>query len=232
MAGSISEEPHHAASGTHSPHAEVQPQRQRDQRAQRVHYDRLSEPRDRPRLDAALRVLRRSSRTGQAIVLLEIRMSGLPYCRSQSRQGIYRTDTDGGWLSHECGLDLRVAQGSAGAAAGIDGAQAADERRRCSRPHGVSDEPERLDQTGGQKMNRAFILIALIVLAGCSRKQQAAAPAKAIAFGSAIVESSGGKQIAPAGTLLPQPVVIQVNDEQGNGVSNTAVEFSGPHGVV
>ena len=81
-------------------------------------------------------------------------------------------------------------------------------------------------------MNRAFILIALIVLAGCSRKQQAAAPAKAIAFGSAIVESSGGKQIAPAGTLLPQPVVIQVNDEQGNGVSNTAVEFSGPHGVV
>jgi hypothetical protein len=81
-------------------------------------------------------------------------------------------------------------------------------------------------------MNRAFILIALITLAGCTHKQPAAAPAKAIAFGSAMVESGGGKQIAPAGTLLPQPVVVQVNDEQGNAVTGSAVEFSGPHGVV
>ena len=81
-------------------------------------------------------------------------------------------------------------------------------------------------------MNRAFILIALILLAGCSHKQQTANPAKATAFGAAIVESSGGKQVAPAGTLLPQPVVVQVNDEQGNGVTGAAVDFSGPVGVV
>jgi mono/diheme cytochrome c family protein len=80
-------------------------------------------------------------------------------------------------------------------------------------------------------MNRALILISLLALAACSHKQRAA-PAKTNAFGSAIVESSGGKQIAAAGTLLPQPVVVQVNDEQGNGVSGAVVEFSGPAGVV
>jgi Big-like domain-containing protein/cbb3-type cytochrome c oxidase subunit III len=81
-------------------------------------------------------------------------------------------------------------------------------------------------------MKRALILIPLIVLAGCSHKQQGATAVKATAFGSAIVESSGGKQIAPAGTLLPQPVVVQVNDAQGNGVTDAAVDFSGPRGVV
>ncbi len=81
-------------------------------------------------------------------------------------------------------------------------------------------------------MNRALILIPLLVLAGCSHKQQGSVPVKATAFGTAIVESSGGKQIAPAGTVLLQPVVVQVNDEQGNGVTGAAVEFSGPAGVV
>ena len=81
-------------------------------------------------------------------------------------------------------------------------------------------------------MNRALILIPLLVLVACSHKQQGAPPTKATAFGSAIVESSGGKQIAAAGTLLPQPVVVQINDEQGNGVAGAAVEFSGPAGVV
>lgn len=81
-------------------------------------------------------------------------------------------------------------------------------------------------------MNRAFILISVLLLAGCSHKQQGAAPTKATAFGTAIVESSGGKQIAPAGTLLPQPVVVQVNDDQGNGVTGASVEFSGPADVV
>jgi len=82
-------------------------------------------------------------------------------------------------------------------------------------------------------MNRVLILAIVLSLltAGCSRKPQSASTAKAIAFGTAIVESSGGKQIAPAGTLLPQPVVVQVNDEQGNGVTGSAVEFRGPDGV-
>jgi len=62
---------------------------------------------------------------------------------------------------------------------------------------------------------------------GCARKSVAAAsPA-----GSAIIESSGGKQIGAAGTALSQPVVVQVNDEQNNAVTGAAVSFSGPSGV-
>jgi len=80
-------------------------------------------------------------------------------------------------------------------------------------------------------MKRAVILVSVLLLAGCSHKPQGAAPTKATAFGSAIVESSGGKQITPAGTLLPLPVVVQVNDEQGNGVTGAAVQFTGPGDV-
>jgi mono/diheme cytochrome c family protein len=82
-------------------------------------------------------------------------------------------------------------------------------------------------------MKRALTLaIALLLIAaGCSRKQPSPSVAEATAFGTAIVESSGGKQIAAAGMHLPQPVVVQVNDEQGKGVTGAAVEFSGPAGV-
>jgi hypothetical protein len=82
-----------------------------------------------------------------------------------------------------------------------------------------------------------FLLLALpafaLVLAGtgCARKSMAAA-GPAPAFGSAIVESSGGKQIGAAGSALPQPVVVQVNDEQNNAVTGAAVSFKGPAGVV
>ena len=54
---------------------------------------------------------------------------------------------------------------------------------------------------------------------------------KPTAFGAALVESSGGKQIGATGTVLAQPVVVQVNDEQGNAVTGALVEFSGPAGV-
>jgi mono/diheme cytochrome c family protein len=45
------------------------------------------------------------------------------------------------------------------------------------------------------------------------------------------VESSGGKQIAEVGTALPQPMVVQVNDEQGNAVTGALVVLRGPNGV-
>ncbi len=78
----------------------------------------------------------------------------------------------------------------------------------------------------------AVIALSIALLAGCARKpKQAAAPAPA-AYGAAIVEVSGGKQIAPAGATLEQPVVVQVNDAQGNGVTGAYVEFHGPAGVV
>ena len=80
-------------------------------------------------------------------------------------------------------------------------------------------------------MKRTLTLaIALSLMAtGCTHKQQSISTAKPTAFGAAIVETSGGKQIAPAGTLLPQPVVVQVNDEQGNGVAGARLSnFTAP----
>jgi len=53
---------------------------------------------------------------------------------------------------------------------------------------------------------------------------------KPTAFGAAIVESSGGKQVGQTGSPL-QPVVVQVNDEQGNAVAGALVEFAAVPGV-
>ena len=70
-----------------------------------------------------------------------------------------------------------------------------------------------------------------LLMSGCSRKSNRPAPLQSSAAGTAIVESSGGKQIGYAGMLLDQPVVVQVNDASGNGVAGAAVYFSGPSGV-
>lgn len=85
-------------------------------------------------------------------------------------------------------------------------------------------------------MKRIPILIAIlafeIVSIGCSRHAAfSVATAKPTAYGTAIVESSGGKQATEVGTLLPQPVVVQVNDDQGNGVTGATVFMHGPNGV-
>ncbi len=84
-------------------------------------------------------------------------------------------------------------------------------------------------------MKQTSFMIGLLLLASlgsaCSRKAGAPAAAKPAAFGAAIVESSGGKQIAAVGAPLPQPVVVQVNDEQGNGVTGALVQLSGAAGV-
>jgi mono/diheme cytochrome c family protein len=79
-------------------------------------------------------------------------------------------------------------------------------------------------------MRRTTILIASlgVMLCGCARK---GTPVLAANFGTAIVESSGGKQIGATGMVLAQPVVVQVNDDQGNAVAGAPVTFSGPAGV-
>jgi len=64
---------------------------------------------------------------------------------------------------------------------------------------------------------------------GCARKTASAA--SPMAYGSALVEVSGGKQAAAVGTLLDQPVVVQVNDDQGNAVTGALVTFRGAKGV-
>ncbi len=83
--------------------------------------------------------------------------------------------------------------------------------------------------------HRWVMVIALFAAAlatSCSRKSESAPLPKPTAFGAAIVESSGGKQLAQTGSLLPQPVVVQVNDEQGTAVPGALVEFASAPGVV
>jgi len=81
-------------------------------------------------------------------------------------------------------------------------------------------------------MKTGFLhLLALSVLmstSGCRRQSTPVAALKPTAFGTALVESSGGKQIGAVGTALSQPVVVQVNDDQGTAVPGALVEFSGP----
>jgi cytochrome c oxidase cbb3-type subunit 3 len=77
----------------------------------------------------------------------------------------------------------------------------------------------------------AFLLGFAMLGTACSRKSESAAPLKPTAYGTAIVESSGGKQFAQTGSPLPQPVVVQVNDAQGTAVPGALVEFSAGSGA-
>ena len=76
-----------------------------------------------------------------------------------------------------------------------------------------------------------FVLSLILVSAACTQKSGSASSLKPTGFGAALVESSGGKQIGETGTVLAQPLVVQVNDEQGNAVTGALVEFSAPAGV-
>jgi len=77
----------------------------------------------------------------------------------------------------------------------------------------------------------AVAVLATLLTISCSRKTESPSLLKPTAFGAAIVESSGGKQTAQTGSLLPQPVVVQVNDEQGTAVAGALVEFAAAPGV-
>ena len=74
-------------------------------------------------------------------------------------------------------------------------------------------------------------LLLPLLFSGCARKTTSETLPSAKAFGSAIVESSGGKQLGFVGSTLSQPLVVQVNDDQGNGASGALVILSGPAGV-
>lgn len=79
----------------------------------------------------------------------------------------------------------------------------------------------------------AILLLSIAVLAtSCSRKTKPATSLEATAFGATIVESSGGKQTTQTGSLLPQPIVVQVNNDQGTAVPGARVEFFSAPGVV
>src|SRR5438128_11651922 len=75
-------------------------------------------------------------------------------------------------------------------------------------------------------------LLSLAIMLCACRKSPPSPPApKSTAYGSVIIESSGGKQIAAAGTTLPQPLVVQVNDDAGTAVAGALVEFRGTEEV-
>lgn len=73
--------------------------------------------------------------------------------------------------------------------------------------------------------------LAVLAMCGCARVHKTPTALHATATGSALVVSSGDRQLGPSGTPLPQPLVMQVNDDQGNGVTGALVKFSGPAGV-
>ena len=74
-------------------------------------------------------------------------------------------------------------------------------------------------------------MLPFTLCAGCTVRHATPPALHATANGSAIVESSGGKQIGSPGSTLPQPLIVQVNDKQGNTVTGALVSFAGPWGV-
>lgn len=82
-------------------------------------------------------------------------------------------------------------------------------------------------------MNTRMALLGLLCLSttfyGCVRK--AVSATTPTAYGSVLVEVSGGKQAAAVGTRLSQPIVVQANDDQGNAVSGVLVTFHAANGV-
>lgn len=87
-------------------------------------------------------------------------------------------------------------------------------------------------RSGSGMLTLVTAVLATSLATSCSRKGQSASLPKPTAFGAAIVESSGGKQIAQIGSSLPQPVVVQVNDASGNAVTGALVELAAVPGVV
>jgi len=82
-------------------------------------------------------------------------------------------------------------------------------------------------------MKRFLATVALLAsAAGCSRHvSQTPAPQPA-ASGAAIVISGGDKQVASTGAWLAQPLIVQVNDAQGNGVAGAPVSWEAARGVI
>ncbi|HVJ08535.1 MAG TPA: c-type cytochrome [Acidisarcina sp.] len=83
-------------------------------------------------------------------------------------------------------------------------------------------------------MNRTLatgLFLFPLIAIGCSHKRPSTTLLHPTAYGSALIESSGGKQEGAVGTTLSQPLVVQVNDEQDAGVAGALVEFQGPYGA-
>jgi mono/diheme cytochrome c family protein len=67
----------------------------------------------------------------------------------------------------------------------------------------------------------------VLLLVGCSKPASTDHKPTPTQYASQIVEVSGGKQLGGVGSTLPDPVVIQVNGADGNGLTGVAVRFHG-----
>jgi mono/diheme cytochrome c family protein len=81
------------------------------------------------------------------------------------------------------------------------------------------------------RISTGFLSVGL-VFSGCTRTPSSNTASKGTKSIRALVEVSGGKQAAAAGNMLPQPVVVQVNDDQGNPVPGALVSMRGPRGTM
>lgn len=76
-------------------------------------------------------------------------------------------------------------------------------------------------------MRRRWLAFATAALAmtACHRTPDSKATPQPKAFGAALVEMGGGLQAGFVGTVLDQPLVVQVNDAQGSPVKGVLVTF-------
>ncbi len=76
-------------------------------------------------------------------------------------------------------------------------------------------------------MKRLWLMFAALTLAltACHRTPEGLAKTQPKAFGAALVEMGGGLQASYVGTVLDQPLVVQVNDAQGSPVKGALVTF-------
>ncbi|MDT8066616.1 MAG: cytochrome c [Terriglobia bacterium] len=78
---------------------------------------------------------------------------------------------------------------------------------------------------------KTCLLIAMsLALACCARTKPESAP-QPKAFGTAITIVSGDKQLGTTGTALPQSLVVQINDAEGNAVTGAPVSIQGANGA-
>jgi mono/diheme cytochrome c family protein len=73
----------------------------------------------------------------------------------------------------------------------------------------------------------AITTVILLSADGCSPRSTPQTSLSPKAYGTQIVEVSGGNQITGVGSDLPQPVVVQVNGSDGNAVTGALVSFHG-----
>lgn len=71
----------------------------------------------------------------------------------------------------------------------------------------------------------AYGLSLVLIFSGCTARRAVDLSPKPTAFGTQIVEVSGGKQIGEVGSKLSDPLVVQVNGVDGNPTTGALVSF-------